>query len=271
MKLILEDEPNDLLLTKKMNTWQFKVYAYMFGIIDDFNDDLIINKVTLYYLSLYLNNVDKCVEFMNDYFDHIDDCIFKFRKYSGADIFINYVNGMTMEDLLIFIGYKTVQPIREVIRLIKHNLRMHENLCKCLSCMLDLKFIPESHSRYCGSPSEKDLNDFDRIRLNLYVDFDSLPSYIEPIKVHSIPKISIKLGLKSEYDVLCEKSTPIEDLDFSVRTYNVLKRAGLHTVYDITLRTEEELKKIRNLGKHSFEEIINKLRDLNLGLSKEDK
>lgn len=60
---------------------------------------------------------------------------------------------------------------------------------------------------------------------------------------------------------------PIEDMDFSVRTYNCLKRAGINTVGDLTNRTEEDMMKVRNLGKKSLEEVIQKLEDQGLGLS----
>ena len=58
----------------------------------------------------------------------------------------------------------------------------------------------------------------------------------------------------------------IEDLDFSVRTYNCLKRAGINSVGDLVARTEEDMMKVRNLGKKSLEEIVDKLSELNLSL-----
>jgi len=61
----------------------------------------------------------------------------------------------------------------------------------------------------------------------------------------------------------------IEELDFLVRTYNCLKRAGILTVEDIISKTEEDMIKVRNLGKNSFEEIIEKLNSFGLILKKE--
>ena len=61
--------------------------------------------------------------------------------------------------------------------------------------------------------------------------------------------------------------TVIEDLDFSVRTYNCLKRAGINTVGDLVARTEDDMMKVRNLGKKSLEEVILKLEELGLSLA----
>ena len=62
----------------------------------------------------------------------------------------------------------------------------------------------------------------------------------------------------------------IEDLDLSVRSYNCLKRAGIHTVEDLTKKSSEDMLKVRNLGKKSLEEVINKLQDLGLSLRSND-
>ena len=56
---------------------------------------------------------------------------------------------------------------------------------------------------------------------------------------------------------------PIEDLELSVRAFNCLKRANIHTIGDLTGKTEDELGKIRNLGKKSVEEILEKLQSYN--------
>lgn len=59
----------------------------------------------------------------------------------------------------------------------------------------------------------------------------------------------------------------IEELDLSVRSYNCLKRAGINTVEDLTNRTEADMMKVRNLGKKSLEEVLNKLKALELSLA----
>lgn len=58
----------------------------------------------------------------------------------------------------------------------------------------------------------------------------------------------------------------IEELELSVRSYNCLKRANINTVEELTEKTEEDMMKIRNLGKKSLEEVKNKLAELGLGL-----
>lgn len=63
----------------------------------------------------------------------------------------------------------------------------------------------------------------------------------------------------------------IEDMDLSVRSYNCLKRANIHTVEDLTKKTEDEMLKVRNLGRKSLDEVILKLESYGLSLSnKED-
>lgn len=62
----------------------------------------------------------------------------------------------------------------------------------------------------------------------------------------------------------------IEELDLSVRSYNCLKRAGINTVYELTQKTEEDMMKVRNLGKKSLEEVVQKLQELGLSLRKEE-
>ena len=58
----------------------------------------------------------------------------------------------------------------------------------------------------------------------------------------------------------------IEELDLSVRSYNCLKRAGINTVEELANKSEEDMMKVRNLGKKSLEEVIQKLEELGLGL-----
>ena len=62
----------------------------------------------------------------------------------------------------------------------------------------------------------------------------------------------------------------IDDMDLSVRSYNCLKRANINTVEDLISKTEEEMMKVRNLGRKSLEEVINKLAMMGLSLSSDD-
>ncbi|HOQ76180.1 MAG TPA: DNA-directed RNA polymerase subunit alpha [Thermoclostridium sp.] len=80
-------------------------------------------------------------------------------------------------------------------------------------------------------------------------------------------------------EILVEKGEPerdkilemtIEELDLSVRSYNCLKRAGINTVEDLISKTEEEMMKVRNLGRKSLEEVVSKLDALDLKLAQSE-
>ena len=88
--------------------------------------------------------------------------------------------------------------------------------------------------------------------LELFIDLSEIA---KTMSIMSKKELSMK-------DKLLE--TAIEDLDFSVRSYNCLKRAGIHTVADIVSKTEQDMIKVRNLGKKSLDEVINKIKDLGL-------
>ena len=62
----------------------------------------------------------------------------------------------------------------------------------------------------------------------------------------------------------------IEELDLSVRSFNCLKRAGINTVEDLINKSEEDMMKVRNLGRKSLEEVVQKLNSLGFGLQKEE-
>ena len=62
----------------------------------------------------------------------------------------------------------------------------------------------------------------------------------------------------------------VEDLDLSVRSYNCLKRANIHPVEDLTKRTEDDMLKVRNLGRKSLEEVVKKLEELGLSLKDQE-
>jgi len=87
--------------------------------------------------------------------------------------------------------------------------------------------------------------------------FMGLTEYIENIGTIMVQK-------KEEENKLLEMS--IEELDLSVRSYNCLKRAGINTVEDLIKRAEEDMMKVRNLGKKSLEEVKVKLNSLGLDL-----
>jgi len=93
-------------------------------------------------------------------------------------------------------------------------------------------------------------------------------------------KLFIDLS-ENEYmtDVLVEKDDDsrekalemtIEELDLSVRSFNCLKRAGINTVEDLTTKSEDDMMKVRNLGKKSLDEVVAKLDSLGFSLRKDD-
>ena len=78
------------------------------------------------------------------------------------------------------------------------------------------------------------------------------------------------MNAKQEDSKLKKLETSIDDLDFSVRAYNCLKRAGVNTLGDLTEKSELEMMKIRNLGKKSLKEVIDKIKDMGLKFKEED-
>lgn len=78
------------------------------------------------------------------------------------------------------------------------------------------------------------------------------------------------MNAKQEDSKLKKLETSIDDLDFSVRAYNCLKRAGVNTLGDLTSKSEVEMMKIRNLGKKSLKEVIDKIKDMGLRFREDD-
>lgn len=94
--------------------------------------------------------------------------------------------------------------------------------------------------------------------LNLFVDLSDAGSNTE---------IMVEKDDKGEEKVL---EMTIEELDLSVRSFNCLKRAGINTVKDLINKSEEEMMKVRNLGRKSLEEVIWKMASLGFNLHKDD-
>ncbi len=95
--------------------------------------------------------------------------------------------------------------------------------------------------------------------LNLFVDLSG--------DAYAGDSIMVEKDDKKQATVL---GMTIEELDFSVRSFNCLKRAGINTVEDLINKSEEDMMKVRNLGRKSLEEVINKLESLGLSLFNED-
>jgi len=86
----------------------------------------------------------------------------------------------------------------------------------------------------------------------------------------AIADVSGMMIEKTEDPKVKALETSIEDLDFSVRAYNCLKRANIHTLQDLVNKSESDMMKIRNLGKKSLKEVLDKIRDMGLVLRDED-
>ena len=95
--------------------------------------------------------------------------------------------------------------------------------------------------------------------LNLFVDLSG--------EAYSGDSIMVEKDDKGKEKVL---EMTIEELDLSVRSFNCLKRAGINTVEDLISKSEEDMMKVRNLGRKSLEEVINKLASLGFKLYNEE-
>ena len=124
---------------------------------------------------------------------------------------------------------------------------------------------------------------YDKLILNVYTNGSLRPE--EAIALGSkilIEHLNVLLDLsdiadmtgimtaKQEDSKLKKLETPIEDLDFSVRAFNCLKRANINTLGDLTAKSELEMMKIRNLGKKSLKEVIDKIKGMGLRFRDED-
>ena len=89
-------------------------------------------------------------------------------------------------------------------------------------------------------------------------------------KLDEIADVSGMMIEKKEDPKQKALETAIEDLDFSVRAYNCLKRAGIHTLQDLVNKSDAEVMKIRNLGKKSLKEVLDKVKELDLTLRDDD-
>ncbi|MBQ2764139.1 MAG: DNA-directed RNA polymerase subunit alpha [Firmicutes bacterium] len=123
--------------------------------------------------------------------------------------------------------------------------------------------------------------DFDKLTLDIWTDGSIYPDeaisksakilaeYLKLfIGLTEVPGDDIIMVEKKEDNKDKILDMTIEELDMSVRSYNCLKRAGINTVQELTQRTEEDMMKVRNLGRKSLEEVMEKLSELQLSLRK---
>lgn len=126
-------------------------------------------------------------------------------------------------------------------------------------------------------------SNFDKLTLDVWTDGSTRPE--EAISLGAkiyMEHLNIFVSLTDEAqkaEIMVEKEEDqkekvlemtIEELDLSVRSYNCLKRAGINTVQELANKSEEDMMKVRNLGRKSLEEVKHKLDELGLGLKKDD-
>ncbi|QQE78505.1 DNA-directed RNA polymerase subunit alpha [Alicyclobacillus sp. SO9] len=127
------------------------------------------------------------------------------------------------------------------------------------------------------------VTDYDKLTLEVWTDGSITPDEAVSLSAKILTEhLSLFVGLTdqgNETDIMIEKEDtaadrtlemPIEELDLSVRSYNCLKRAGINTVGELSSRSEDEMMKVRNLGRKSLEEVVEKLGGLGLTLRQED-
>lgn len=127
------------------------------------------------------------------------------------------------------------------------------------------------------------VTDYDKLTLEVWTDGSITADEAVSVGARILTEhLYLFVGLTErgkDADIMVEKEEsssdraydmPIEELDLSVRSYNCLKRAGINTVGELCAKTEDEMMKVRNLGRKSLEEVVEKLGALSLSLRTED-
>lgn len=149
---------------------------------------------------------------------------------------------------------------------------------------IDSIFTPIDRISYDVEPARVGQNEnYDKLILNVWTKGSMKPE--EAIALASrilIEHFNILTNLSNIADMtgmMIEKTedpkvkaleTTIEDLDFSVRAYNCLKRAAINNVQDLVNKSENEMMKIRNLGRKSLKEVMDKIKDMGLSFRNDD-
>lgn len=147
---------------------------------------------------------------------------------------------------------------------------------------VDSNYSPVVKVSYDASPDRVGHDShFDKLVLEVWTNGSILPQeavvYASQLLIKHLEKFLTLVEKTRNIDIEKEEAPveevqyenqTIEELDFSVRSLNCLKRANIPTVKDITEKTEEEMMKVKNLGKKSLQEIKNKLAELGLSLKK---
>ena len=145
---------------------------------------------------------------------------------------------------------------------------------------IDAIFTPVKFASYSVEPTRVGQSmDYDKLTLNVKTDGSLSAKDVLSLAAKALEDhIKLFVALSdtiSGLDILVSRSEDrqqkvlemnIEEMDLSVRSYNCLKRAGIHTVADLTRKSEEDMLKVRNLGRKSLDEVIAKLRSFGLDL-----
>ena len=123
------------------------------------------------------------------------------------------------------------------------------------------------------------VTDYDKLTLEIWTDGSIRPDEAASLGAKILNEhLNLFIDLTdhvTDVEIMVEKEEDkkekmlemtIEELDLSVRSYNCLKRANINTVEELTQKTEEDMMKVRNLGKKSLEEVVTKLANLGLSL-----
>jgi DNA-directed RNA polymerase subunit alpha len=149
---------------------------------------------------------------------------------------------------------------------------------------IDSVFTPVSKVNYTVENTRVgQITDYDKLTLEVWTDGSIRPDEATSLSAKILnDHLRLFIGLTeslSDVEIMVEKEEEqkdkilemtIEELDLSVRSYNCLKRAGINTVEELIQRNEEDMMKVRNLGKKSLEEVVNKLAELGLSLRKDE-
>lgn len=127
------------------------------------------------------------------------------------------------------------------------------------------------------------VTNYDKLTLDVWTDGSIRPEEAVSLGAKIMNEhLNLFVGLTDEArdaEIMVEKEEDkkekvlemtIEELDLSVRSYNCLKRAGINSVQELTMKTEEDMMKVRNLGRKSLEEVQEKLVELGLSLRQDD-
>ena len=143
---------------------------------------------------------------------------------------------------------------------------------------IDSNYSPVERIAFEPVPTRVGQNEnFDKLIMDVYTNGSLKPEeaialaakiLIEHLNIvcdlNNITNIPEMMSEKQEDTITKTLETPIEEIEFSVRAYNCLKRAGINTVQDLINRKEIEVTKIRNLGKKSLKEVIDKVKEMGL-------